>query len=318
MTNLPVTRRGFVKAASALMAGALAPSLTWATCKNSAPLRCGVQLFMFREALATRPMETLQTIAESGFAEVELFGVGGFHGMPQAPLFGQSLARWKTSLSNLNLKVPSAHMNGPIDAVSDVLPMVEQLGINYLVEPMAEEILSFDGGKPTLTIPSTQEDIKRMAERLNRRGKAFQEAGVGFAYHNHHFEFSDVEGTPLFDTLLTYTDPELVLIELDLGWAAIAGKDPVTLLKQLGRRVVACHMKDVKYDAPLQLSNPAMIIPEMAKIRTPGKGDLDFNSIAKQLDEMGVENRFVEVDVTDAPLQDAIDGLNHLRERCAK
>src|SRR3546814_4613002 len=59
-----------------------------------------------------------------------------------------------------------------------------------------------------------------------------KKAGLGFAYHNHDFEFTmKPGGTSLFDTLIADADPALVQIELDLFWAVAAGEDPKAIIR---------------------------------------------------------------------------------------
>ena len=54
------------------------------------------------------------------------------------------------------------------------------------------------------------------------------------------------------------------------------------------------------------------IIPEMARIGTPGDGKSDFPAIVKLLNKQNVKYRYVEVDVTETPFEDAVRGLCHL------
>ena len=71
-----------------------------------------------------------------------------------------------------------------------------------------------------------------------------------FGYHNHHVEFKKFDGKTGFDTLFAATDPDLVKIELDVGWAVAASQDPVAILNKYKGRVVALHVKDIgKLDA---------------------------------------------------------------------
>jgi sugar phosphate isomerase/epimerase len=63
-------------------------------------------------------------------------------------------------------------------------------------------------------------------------------------YHNHDFEFAPLEGTTMWDVLLE-TLPQEVELELDVYWAAIAGRDPVALIRDLGARLRLLHMKDM-------------------------------------------------------------------------
>jgi sugar phosphate isomerase/epimerase len=64
-------------------------------------------------------------------------------------------------------------------------------------------------------------------------------------------EFHEVEGRIGFDNLMARTDPELVKIELDVGWVAVAGHDPVAYMNRYAGRVIGCHLKDFLAGAPL-------------------------------------------------------------------
>jgi sugar phosphate isomerase/epimerase len=94
----------------------------------------------------------------------------------------------------------------------------------------------------------TREAMQALAPRLNAIGQRCQEHGITFAYHNHDFEFTRVDGIYLLDYLLQATDASLVKIELDVYWVAYAGLDPVSYLHTLGNRVVLLHLKDMAAD----------------------------------------------------------------------
>ena len=72
-------------------------------------------------------------------------------------------------------------------------------------------------------------------------GREYRDRGLTFGYHNHHVEFMRVDGVVPYDYLMSNTDPKLVKIELDVGWLATAGVDPVTYLRRHAGRVIACH-----------------------------------------------------------------------------
>ncbi|WP_435362119.1 sugar phosphate isomerase/epimerase family protein [Haloarchaeobius sp. DFWS5] len=86
-------------------------------------------------------------------------------------------------------------------------------------------------------VESTASELETLADRLETHG-------IRLCYHNHDHEFVDCEGTPAFERLLAATD-DRVSFEVDLGWVAAAGHDPVTLLDRYGERIPLVHAFDV-------------------------------------------------------------------------
>ena len=84
------------------------------------------------------------------------------------------------------------------------------------------------------------------AALLNRLGKAAAEHGVRLCYHNHTSEFyPDPEtGKPLHEILIEETDPALVSIQLDVGWATAAGVDVPAYLRKYPGRFASIHVKE--------------------------------------------------------------------------
>jgi len=89
---------------------------------------------------------------------------------------------------------------------------------------------------------------KRTAALLNEKAAALSADGIKVGYHNHNLEFAPVEGTTGWDILVEETDPSLVYFEVDTGWVATAGLDPVDFVKRHGKRISILHVKDVAAD----------------------------------------------------------------------
>ena len=88
------------------------------------------------------------------------------------------------------------------------------------------------------------------AAKVQQGGRGVEESGIQFAYHNHHFEFVQVEGKYAYDILLEQTDPKLVQMEMDLCWMNIAGQDPIEYFDRYPGRFPMVHVKDVKKIPP--------------------------------------------------------------------
>src|SRR3546814_7536737 len=83
-----------------------------------------------------------------------------------------------------------------------------------------------------------------------------KKAGLGFAYHNHDFEFTmKPGGTSLFDTLIADADPALVQIELDLFWAVAAGEDPKAIIRRLAGRIYRSEEHTSELQSVMRISN---------------------------------------------------------------
>jgi sugar phosphate isomerase/epimerase len=187
-----------------------------------------LQLYTVREATAADFTATLRQLAAIGYRAVELAGYGS-----------STPAEIRATLDELGMQAVSAHVKLELldEQPEQTLADLKTLGCQYAVVPWVSEAHR-----------SSAEQIGQLAATLNRFGALCKEAGLGFGYHNHAFEFAPVDGTTMWDILVEQTDPALVLLELDIFWAQYAGVDPAGLLKQLGARMPLLHIKDMAHD----------------------------------------------------------------------
>jgi sugar phosphate isomerase/epimerase len=95
------------------------------------------------------------------------------------------------------------------------------------------------------------ENVLATAETLNRLGRLSVQNGTGPIFgHNHAGEFTtkymdDGVLKSAWQILVENTDPRWVTFQLDVGWATVAGEDPVALIEQFGDRIELLHVKDV-------------------------------------------------------------------------
>jgi sugar phosphate isomerase/epimerase len=253
---------GGAAAAAALAAGSLGAQGT------RTPRPIGLQLYTVRELFAPDPIGTLEKVAAIGYREVE-YGGGGYDAMDHAALRG--------AMDRLGLESPSIHagydaLAGRFDAI---VAMARTLGADTIVLPWMEERF-----REAAAWRAAVADFNRFAERLRN-------AGLGFAYHNHDFEFTVKDGDrSLFDLLVAERDPALVQIELDLFWAVKAGEDPKALIRRLPGQIYAYHVKDMTADGAMT---------------SVGNGVIDFADIFSLNDIAGVKHFYVENDQSPAP-----------------
>lgn len=250
-------RREFLKNMGALAAGSvLLPSFKFAPKKVK---DIGIQLYTFRKDMQADPKATLKLIAGLGIKEIESASssLGLFYGLQPAEMknicdgLGMTLRSGHTSIdSKWPQTIEQAAVSGQEYLICSTLPYQGQTVANY----------------------------QKVAERFNRAGEECKAAGIKFGFHNHDFEFQQDNGTVLYDVLLKNTDPELVHMEMDLGWVVAAGKDPFEYFKTYGKRFPLWHLKDMKGKGSTEF----------------GTGTLDITGLLKKSKEAGMKYFFIE------------------------
>jgi sugar phosphate isomerase/epimerase len=142
--------------------------------------------------------------------------------------------------------------------------------------------------------PTTEEAVKRQAEQLNRHGEIAKKFGMKMLVHNHTQEFTLVQGSDKvrpYDILLAETDPGLVAMQLDIGWASVAGQNILEMFRRNPGRYELWHVKDVKglKEGPPQDLRTAHLVPA-------GTGDVDYKTIFTNAELAGMKHFCVEQD----------------------
>ena len=241
--------------------------------------RIGIQLYTVRDRMAKDVSGTLQKLAEIGYDEVEFAGY-----------FGNTPAEIKGFLDSTGLVSPSAHVS--IDDIrrspEQLIATAQTLGNRYIA-------LGWLAPEERGTLDDYLGHIDLVAGFAERcRG-----SGLKFAWHNHDFEFIELEGQRPMDMILDRTDPDLVQVELDLYWTAKAGVDPFTYFERYPGRFPLCHVKDMAADT------------SMADV---GDGTIDFAAIFAASDRAGFEHYYVERDDSTDTLGTAANSYKALSE----
>jgi sugar phosphate isomerase/epimerase len=231
------TRRRFMALAGwAAVAGMVPTSGARATPLGIAP---GLQLWAVKDDLAQDFAGTLRALQAMGYRRVE---AAGWH--------DKSPAEFRAAVSDSGLDCVSCHysLTSLVEDTEAKLDAARAVGVRHVVvsspmpsRPMPEGL----SWSVAMAQAMTLADWRSNAEALNRIGRLARERGLRFGYHNHAAEFLPYEGQVAFHELERLTDPELVEFELDIGWAAAAGKDPVHVLEHHGARVTQLHIKDL-------------------------------------------------------------------------
>lgn len=274
--------------------------------------RLGIQIFTVRHLMNEDPVGTLEALSKIGYREIEMVGFGGSIFLDD-PLYGHSPAEFRKILDDLGLRVPSTQYSSRAENLAEIADTAKQIGIEYMVMGMASDFLTVTPDGPVVSGVAGLDQVKRIADRLNGIGETFSRSGIGFAYHNHQMEFASFDGQVAYDVLLANTDPELVKMEMDIGWARVAGVAGHEYLDRYPDRYMACHLKD--FDPGRARGEPSARspIPEMTQLVTPGDGTIDFAAVLAAMDRNGIPHGYVEIDLPDDALDAARRGYQHLR-----
>jgi len=228
-----MNRRNFIENSSAIAAASVLPHKILDMLKER-KYKMGYQLYSIRDEMAKDPIATLKSLKELGYQDFETYGYD-----PEADTFyGYKSAEFKKILDDLELTTTSGHYGfAPYLNQSDekmkwfvdqCIKGAKSLGMKYITWPWISDE------------QRTPDNFKLMVGKLNGIGEQINEAGLGFAYHNHGFEFIDHDGLTCYDMILKETDPTLVKLQLDMYWVRHSSDYTLKELieKQPGRYVM--------------------------------------------------------------------------------
>ncbi|WP_430909095.1 sugar phosphate isomerase/epimerase family protein [Maribacter sp. 2-571] len=273
------TRRSFIKRSGTAAIGALV--LPTMGCSAPSPA-FGVQLYSFRDALAKDAIKTLEGIAGLGIKKIESArsDKGLYYGLRPEQM-GEVCA-------DLGMQLISGHVHLD-DTFENTMEQAAASGQEYVI---------------CSSLPTNGQHIdnyKSVAEAFNKAGEACKKMGLKFGYHNHEYEFESDKGTVLYDILMDETVPELVHMELDLGWVIVAKKDPLHYFEKYPGRFPLWHLKD------MNLANN-----ESTEF---GKGALDIKKMMQYQKQSGVDHIFIEQEeYASTPMESMQHNMDFLKQ----
>ena len=185
-----------------------------------------LQLYSLREELGKDFEGTVRRVAEMGYIGVEPYG-----GMPGG------LANAANLFRELELSVPNSHVPFPDDANKEsVLQIAEAFGLERVCVAFLPP-----------TEFETVDGIKSVCAKLNDGGEFARVNGLALGYHNHWWEFKQLNGRSTLDEILEELD-ENVFLEIDTYWVQVGGLDAVDVVRQVGARAPLIHLKDGPLD----------------------------------------------------------------------
>jgi sugar phosphate isomerase/epimerase len=199
-----VSRREFL--------GGIAAAVAAAGCAADAAgdplgLPIGCQTYPVREALGKDFEGTLRELASTGFKRIEMCSPPGYERSGYGPLVGMKATEMRKKIEDAGLRCESCHyqFRELKDSLDDRIAFAHELGLKQMIVS-------------TFSLPKTATlaDWARAAGELNKIGERTQKAGIQAGFHNHTFEFSELEGTLIYDKLMSELDPKLAKMQFQV------------------------------------------------------------------------------------------------------
>lgn len=202
--------------------------------------------------------------------------------------------------------------NGPIEAAAlrrlmedaGVAPIGAHVGLNAFRADCDKVIADCQTwGIGYVAIPwldhkdyTSAADWKKLFKEFEGYARRLAKKGLVLQYHNHMFEFEKFGvkkgkgGTTILDML--YSGTRVLQAELDLGWVARGGHDPVRWVGKMSGRLDQVHLKDWG------------VVANEPVWRAIGEGGIDWPAVLKACKKAGTQYYIVEQDqcpLTDDP-----------------
>lgn len=230
-------------------------------------VRSAIQLYTLRKIDEPVPA-LIERVGETDLEGVEFAGLGDADPETVAAALDAS------GIEAVSAHVPLADLSNDFDAAVEAY---REVGCETLVIPSADAERFADAD----AVDQFAEELTDLADRLADRG-------MGLGYHNHSFEFEDVDGEPALDRLVAET--ESVDFEFDVGLATYAGANPVRFLRAHADRIPLVHVTD---------SVPG---DEDGLHVNYGEGQVDLATCAQIAAEIDAEWGIYEHGLTDDPV----------------
>ena len=183
-----------------------------------------LQLYSIREACAKDLPGSLKAVADMGYQGVEF---AGYH--------NYSAAELRQFCDDLGLQIVGTHigldtlLNG---ALAETVAFNRIMGNKYLIVPgLAEE--RRNSRSAWLSTAGVFNEIAVLLEREDMQT----------GYHNHHIEFTEMDGELPWDTFFGNTTANVVM-QLDTGNLFHGGAEPVGFLQKYPGRAQLVHLKE--------------------------------------------------------------------------
>lgn len=269
-----ISRRQFLGKSAVTIAAA---GYLWAGTKqlraDPLDLPIGCQLYPVGKLVEQDFAGTLKQLAAIGYKTIELCSPPSYQTSGFAPLAKMKAAEVRKAFEVAGLRCESCHYQFQElkDSLDERIAYAKELGLKQMIVAMF--------GLPQ---DATMADWAKAAGELNKLGERTKKAGIQLGFHNHHFEFKEIDGVLIYDKLMGELDPKLVKMQFQVAVISL-GYQAATYLRKYPGRFISLHLAD--WSATEKKPVPV------------GAGVVDWKDLFAAAKIGGVQNYFVEMNL---------------------
>jgi sugar phosphate isomerase/epimerase len=225
-------------------------------------------------------------VAAMGYESIEMCSPVGYESLGFGGLLKYKPAELKKIINDSGLKWTSTHygMDEFRKNLGDRIAFAAESGQKQMV-------LSSFGIEENATLS----DWQRAADELNAMGAKSKQAGIQMGYHNHDMEFEKLDGSLIYDALMSEFDRDLIKMQFQVAVIS-KGFKASTYFKKYPGRFISAHLADWS---------------DTEKKNVPiGKGIVDWKEFFSEANTAGLKNIFVEMNLE--TFKDSVDFLHKL------
>ena len=269
-----ISRRQFLGKSAVTIAAA---GCLWPAAKRlkADPLEMpiGCQLYPVGKLIAQDFEGTLRQLAAIGYRTIELCSPPSYEKSGFAPLVKMKAAEVRKAIESAGLRCESCHYQFQElkDSLDDRLAYAKEFGLKQMI------VATFG-----LRQDATMADWAKAAGELNKLGERTKKAGIQLGFHNHNFEFKEIDGVLIYDKLMSEFDPKLVKMQFQVAVISL-GYQAAPFFKKYPGRFLSLHLADWS--------------PAEKKSVPVGAGVVDWKELFAAAKIGGVQNYFVEMNM---------------------
>lgn len=238
-------------------------------------LPIGCQVYPVQDSLGKDFEGTLHQIAAAGFKTIEMCSPPSYkNGF--GPLVDMKASRMREIINAAGLRCESCHYGfGEFkESLDDRIAYAKELGLKQMI------LASF--GLPK---GAGMADWMQAAGELNKIGEQTRKAGIQLGYHNHTMEFEQIDGTLIYDQLMSAFDASLVKMQFQVKVITL-GYQAATYFNKYPGRFISMHLADWS--------------PAEKKMVPLGTGVVDWKTLFAAARKAGVKNYFLDMGSMDS------------------